>query len=155
MNRPPQLILALSLVCIAGATGAVEIQAKNAWARSAAQGQPATPAYVDIHSDVALKLVEASSPWAKKVELHAIDVRDGVSGDRAVATLDVPAGAETRLAPGGNYLALMEITRAFGNGDFVPIKLTFEDAAKTPHTLELKAQARGLLLPQPPAPKSE
>jgi copper(I)-binding protein len=123
--------------------------------RSAAQGQAETPAYVDIGSDVALKLVEASSPWAKKVELHAIDVQDGRSGDRAVAALDVAAGTETRLAPGGNYLALIEITRAFDNGDFVPIKLTFEDAAKMPHTVELKAQARGLLLPQPAVPKSD
>jgi copper(I)-binding protein len=155
MNRGSLLILALGLTCVVGVTAAVEIQVKNPWVRSAAQGQAATAAYVDLLSDTALKLVKASSPWAKKVELHAIDTRDGRSGESAVATLDVPAGTETRLAPGGSYLALIEITRAFGNGDFVPITLTFEDAAKTPHTLDLRAQARGLLLPQRAAPKPD
>jgi len=155
MNRAPRLILALGLISIAGAAPAIEIQVKNPWVRSAAQGQATTPAYVDIVSDTALKLVGASSPWAKKVELHAIDTRDGRSGERTGATLDVPAGAATRLAPGGSYLVLTEITRAFGNGDFVPITLTFEDAAKTPHTDDLKAQARGLLLPKPSAPRSD
>lgn len=151
MNRRPQLLLAFNLIWIASAAGAVEIQAKNPWVRGAAQGQAATPAYVDIVSDIALKLVAASCPWAKRVELRARDER---SGERTVATLDVPAGAATRLAPGGSYLALIEVTRAFGNGDFVPITLIFEDAAKRPHTLDMKAQARGLLLPTPATPKS-
>jgi periplasmic copper chaperone A len=154
VNRAPRLILALVPIWIAGAAEAVEIQVKNPWVRSAIQGQAATPAYVDIVSDTALKLVGANSPWAKKIELRASDVRDGHASERPLATLDVPAGTATRLAPGGSYLALIEVTRAFGNGDLVPITLTFEDAAKTPHTLEMKAQARGMLL-TPAAPKSD
>jgi hypothetical protein len=155
MSRALRLPLALGLICVGAAAAAVEIQVKNPWVRSAAQGQPATPAYVDIFSDTELKLVKAGSPWAKRIELRAVDTRDARSGERAVAALDVPAGTALRLAPGGSYLALIEVTRAFGNGDFVPITLTFEDAANTPHTLDLKAQARGLLLPKPAAPKSD
>jgi copper(I)-binding protein len=155
MNRASRLILALGLICVATAAGAVEIQAKNPWVRSAAEGQATTPAYVDILSDTALKLVAATSPWATKIELRTIDTGAGRSGERTVAAFEVPAGTALRLAPGGSYLALIEVTRAFGNGDFVPLTLLFEDAAKTPHTLAVKAQARGLLLPQRAAPKSD
>jgi copper(I)-binding protein len=155
MNASPRLILALGLTCVAGAAAAVEIQVKNPWVRSAARGQAVTPAYVDILSDTALKLVGASSPWAKQVELRSLDTSSERPGERTVAALDVPADATTRLAPGGSHLVLIEVTRAFGNGDFVPITLTFEDAAKTPHTLDLNAQARGLLLPKPAPAKPD
>jgi copper(I)-binding protein len=151
----PRVGCALALLCVASAAPAVEIQARNPWVRSAAQGQAATPAYVEIVSDTVLKLVGAKSPWARKVEFRAVEIRDGLPVERTVAALDMPAGAAMRLAPGGEHLALIDVTRAFGNGDFVPITLDFEDASKTPHTLDLKAQARGLLLPKGAAPKSE
>jgi periplasmic copper chaperone A len=155
VNRAPRPLLALALLCVAGAAAAVEIRVEKPWVRSAAQGQATTPAHVDIVSDTALRLVAASSPWARKIELRAIDIRDGRRIERTVAALEVAAGTATRLAPEGNYLALIEVTRAFGNGDFVPITLAFEDAAKTPHTMDLRAQARGLLLPRPSAPKPD
>ena len=145
---------ALALLCIAGAAPAVEIHVNNPWVRSATQGQAATPAYVDIGSDTELKLVGATSPWARKVELRVVEMKDGVPMERTVAALDVPAGT-LRLAPGGEHLVLIDATRAFGNGDFVPITLNFEDASRTPHTVDLRAQARGLLLPTSAAPASE
>jgi copper(I)-binding protein len=80
-------------------------------------------------------------------------LRDGVPAEHALPALDVPAGAELRLAPGGTYLALVDVERAFGNGAFVPITLRFEDAKRTVHTVDCNAQVRGLLGPLPPAAK--
>jgi len=131
----------------AGAAGAIELQVVNAWIRSASQGQASTPAYMDIHSDTALKLVGASSPWAATIEIRATE-KAPLGVDRAMPALDVAPG-ETRLAPGGNYVALTGIKRGFGNGDLVPITLRFEDAAKIPHTVDVTAEARGMTAPAP------
>jgi len=149
-----RFIAALSLLGAASAAPAVEIHVNNPWVRSATQGQAATPAYVDIASDTELKLVGATSPWARKVEFRAIEVKDGIPMERAVAAIDVPVGT-VRLAPRGEHLVLIDATRAFGNGDFVPITLNFEDARRTTHTVDLRAQARGLLLPTSAARASE
>jgi periplasmic copper chaperone A len=92
---------------------------------------------------------------ARKVQLRAIEIKDGLPVERIVSALDVPAGATMRLAPGGDHLALIDVTRGFGNGDFVPITLDFEDASKTAHTVDLRAQARGLLLPHATAAKGD
>jgi copper(I)-binding protein len=150
-----RLVCALTLLGAAAGSLAVEIQARNPWVRSADLGQAATPAYVDITADTPLKLVAAKSPWAKKVELRTPEVREGHPVEVSVASLELVAGVALRLAPGGSHLALIDVTHAFGNGDFVPITLSFEDAGMTPHTLEVRAQARGLLLPKAPVPKSE
>lgn len=148
---PSLRLCALALLCAAGTVSAVEVQVNNPWVRSAAEGQAATPAYVDLKSDTPLKLVGASSAWARKVEIRTFELKDGLPVEHAVPALDVPAGAEFRLAPGGGYLALMDIQHAFGNGDFVPITLRFEDARHIAHTVDLKAQARGLPSANPPA----
>jgi copper(I)-binding protein len=153
--RPLLRVCALALLGAATVASAVEVQVKNAWVRSATQGQAATPAYVDIRSDTPLRLVGATSPWARSVEIRTLKLQAGLPSEKAVAALDVAAGAEFRLAPGGSYLALVDVQRAFGNGDFVPITLRFEDAKRTVHTVDLEAQARGLLLAKPPAAKTE
>jgi len=148
-------VCVLALLCVAGAATAVEIQVKHPWVRSAAEGQPSTPAYVDLHSDVALKLVGATSAWAQKIEIRSVELSDGLPAERTVAALDVPAAAELRLAPGGSYLVLVDVKRAFGNGDLVPITLRFEDANHVAHTVDVSAQARGLLLRKPAVAKPE
>lgn len=142
----------LALLSAAGVASAVEVQVKNSWVRGAAEGQTTTPAYVDLRSDTALKLVGATCAWARRVEIRASELRDGLLVERTVPALDVAANAEFRLAPGGNYLALMDIERAFGNGDLVPITLRFEDAGHIAHTVDLKAPVRGLFVPKPAAP---
>ena len=150
MSLPLRLGL-LGLLCAASSAAAVEVQVKNAWVRSAVLGQAMTPAYVDLRSDIPLTLVGADSPWAGRIEIRAAEFKDGVLAERAVPKLQVPAGAEVRLAPGGSYLALTDVRHAFGNGDSVPITLRFEDAAHIAHTVDLKAQARGLMLSKPSA----
>jgi copper(I)-binding protein len=106
-----RFIGALALLSIANAAPAVEIHVNNPWVRSAAQGQAATPTYVDIVSDTELKLVGATSPWARKVELRVVEMKDGVPMARTVDALDMPVGT-LRIAPGGEQLVLIDAERA-------------------------------------------
>jgi copper(I)-binding protein len=138
-----RIIALLALLAATGAAQAVVVNVANPWIASANAGG-SSAAYMDIRSDVGLQLVGATSAWADKVELRAVEVRNGKQTERAVVTLDVPANVEVRLAAGGNYLLLTAIKRSFGNGDFVPVTLRFQDARGIPHTVDVKLEARGM-----------
>ena len=154
--RQAVALLALAAAQAAASTAdAVVVSVGTPWVTSAATGEATTSAYMDLVSDVDLTLVEASSPWAEKVEIRAVELKDGLPVERSLRSLDVPAGVKLRLAPGGNYLALRSIKRGFGNGDYVPITLRFEDAKHTAHTVDVNLEARGMTLPKRQAPHSQ
>jgi len=154
--RRAVVLIALAAACVAASrAGAVVVSVSNPWINSAAAGEASASAYMDLVSDVDLKLVGASSPWADKIEIRAVELKDGLPVERTLHTLDVPVNVKVRLAPGGNYLALRTIKHAFGNGDYVPITLRFEDAKRTPHTVDVNLQARGITLPKRSAPSSQ
>jgi copper(I)-binding protein len=140
--RALTLALGLTALCSVGVASAIELRAANPWIQSAASGQPTTPAYVDIRTDTAVKLIGASTAFAESVEI--VD-----AAEHALPSVEIAAGGQLRLAPGGSHLALRGIKRGFGNGDTVLIKLRFEDAAHRPHTVDVNAEARGMMAPRP------
>jgi periplasmic copper chaperone A len=146
--RASALAFAVCALFLTGPAAGIELSVVNAWIRSAPEGQTSTPAYMDVRSDTPVRLVGATSPWAEKINIRSVELEDGTGVERTLPGLDIPPG-ETRLAPGGHHLSLMGIRRGFGNGDFVPITLHFEDAARVPHTVDVEAQARGMSAPRP------
>jgi copper(I)-binding protein len=147
-------------VCAAGAALAfaapaagADIRLANAWTRPMGQGYPTAEAYVDIRSDVAVKLVGASSAAAKSVAIMvARENPDGTRAATAVRELEVPAERETRLALYGNHLELREIQEQKTPGMSVPLKLEFVDSAGKKQIVEIDAVVRGVVLrPPPPA----
>ena len=68
-------------------------------------------------------LVAAGSPDAARVQVHGTDE---VGMMRASSELDVPAGADVRLEPGGTHLMLEGVGRSLAVGDTVPIELEFD-----------------------------
>ena len=139
-------IALLALLAVTAAADAVVVNIGNPWVPSAGPGGTSA-AYMDIRSDVDLKLVGATSPWADKIEIRAVERKSGAPVEHAVTELEVPANVQVRLAPGGNYLALSAIKRGFTNGDYVPVTLRFEDAKRIPHTVDVNVQARGMTVP--------
>jgi len=128
---------------------ATEVTLRTAWLRPAAGGMAEALAYVDITSDSDLELVGASTPFAKKVELVLVTIKDNVPAEpKVVDSLPVPAGKTTRLAYRGSHLRLVEITKSFGNGTAVPLTLLFKSRDGKEVTAAVDAQVRGLLLPQ-------
>ncbi len=76
------------------------------------------------------KLLSASVAIARKVELHTCDKAGDTPTMRQVDTVDIPAGGEVRLEPGGSYLMLMELKKPLEEGQRFPIVLQFEHAGK-------------------------
>lgn len=90
------------------------------------------------------RLVAARTPLAGVVELHT-HIREGdVMRMRPVPAIDLPAGQEVRLQPGGLHLMLIGLTAALDPGGRVPVTLVFERAGEVEVQLAVEAAgARG------------
>lgn len=115
----------LSVLLLAFATAAAAASAPTidrAWIREAPPGAPAMGGFMSIEGgsrDVAI--VGAHSDDFGRVELHEMEMVDGVMKMRAIESLEVPAGARVTLAPGGEHLMLFEPRRELAAGDTVRI----------------------------------
>jgi periplasmic copper chaperone A len=133
-------------LALAAAPGQVRAQIKvdNPWARGAVPGQLATGVFLDITSARDAVLIKAESAIARTVEVHAMEMKDNLMTMREVPKVDLPAGKQVRLAPGGLHIMLMDLKQPVKNGETVPLKLTIEYPDKKRETVEVQAQVRGL-----------
>jgi copper(I)-binding protein len=90
------------------------------------------------------RLLSATSPIARKVEMHS-HIRDGeVMRMREVADIPVPAGQTVELRPGGLHIMLIGLTEPLRQGTEVPLTLQFEQAGRLEVMLHVQAAgARG------------
>jgi copper(I)-binding protein len=112
------------------------------WARAAGANTNGA-AYMTLRNagPQADKLVAASTPVARTVELHT-HIRDGeVMRMRPVTDIPVPAGQTVRLRPGGLHVMLIGLTEPLRQGATVPMTLRFERAGET--TVQVEVQAAG------------
>lgn len=80
-------------------------------------------------SAAADRLIGASSPAAKMVEIHETIDDNGVMKMRPVTGgFEIPAGGRLELLPGGKHIMLMGLTTPLKEGDEVEVTLTFEKA---------------------------
>lgn len=76
------------------------------------------------------KLLSASTEIAEKVELHAYGKASDTPTMHRVDAVEIPAGGEVRLEPGGPHLMLMGIKKPLTEGRHFPLALQFERAGK-------------------------
>jgi hypothetical protein len=114
------------------ATGALaqtnQLEVTNAWARATPAKAENGVAYLTIRSPTADRLVSASSPVAKKAELHTMSMEGMVMKMSPMAGLDIPAGQSVTLKPGGEHIMLMGLNGPLRKGQSFPLTLTFEKA---------------------------
>lgn len=119
-----------------------ELVIGHPWTRAAGANQNGA-AYMTLRNTgrEADRLVSASSPIARTVELHT-HIRDGeVMRMRQVADIAIPAGETVRLRPGGLHVMLIGLTEPLRQGAEVPVTLRFARAGEV--TVQLEIQAAG------------
>lgn len=85
------------------------------------------------------QLLAAFTAMADQVELHAYSNPDsGKPISQPVNAIEIPAGGEVRLQPGGSHLMLVSLKQALLEGHHFPIVLHFERAGKI--TVEMFVQ---------------
>ncbi len=107
-----------------------DISISGAWSRSSAGMKNAGAAFMTITNagNADDRLVAATTPVAKKAELHTHLMENGVMKMRQVKAIDVPAGKTAELKPGGLHVMLFRLSDTFEEGAHYPLTLTFEKA---------------------------
>ena len=143
MNR--RLILVAVLLPLA-ARAQSPITVETPWTRAAGQGGQGAGFITIRNAGGADRLVSASTPAAGRAELHSM-IHDGdIMRMREMDAIAVPANGAVTLAPGGQHIMLIGLTRPLAVGERVPLTLVFERAGAV--TVELAVQPAGARAPR-------
>jgi copper(I)-binding protein len=143
MELPMKRILIAALVWAAAGSALAQVNVSSAWARSTVPGQGGTGAFMTIVSKDGGKLVGAASAVAGVVELHEMAMENNVMKMRAIPALDLPAGREVELKPGGYHVMLLDLKRPLKVGEKVQIELRLEtrDGKRVTQPVEVEVRS--------------
>jgi copper(I)-binding protein len=116
----------LSLAC---QPDAKDLVIRDGWIQEGPPSQKITAAYMVIenHGDADISLESASSQIAQVIELHKMELTDGMMKMRRVGSIKIPAGGIVELKPGGYHLMVIGLNKELKDGDVVSITLQFNN----------------------------
>lgn len=77
-----------------------------------------------------------------QAEIHRSEMRDGVMRMLPVQSVEIPAGGETVLAPGGYHVMITGLPSGPAEGDRIDATLTFETAGDVDVTFNVEPRPR-------------
>jgi periplasmic copper chaperone A len=106
-----------------------DVVIRDGWVQETPASQTITAAYMVIEnrSDADITLKAASSPVARVVELHKMELTDGLMRMRRVDSIDIPAGGAVELKPGGYHLMVIGLNHQLKAGELVSLTLQFSN----------------------------
>lgn len=123
--------LALTLVALITSGGACagNIRVTEAWSRPTPPGTEVGVAYFVINNQGGNdRLVGASSPVAKRAELHVSQMEGGIMRMKHLDAVEVKSGVPTSFEPSGRHVMLTGLKRPLKEGDAFPLVLNFANA---------------------------
>jgi periplasmic copper chaperone A len=121
-----------------------QLEVNKAWAGATPGKAENGAAYVTITSPTADRLLSASTPVAKKAELHTMSMQGMVMKMRPISGVDIPAGQPVSLKPGGEHIMLLGLNQPLREGQSFPLTLDFEKAGPRMVTVTVgKVGAKG------------
>lgn len=142
MKNMKKTLWMMMLTMLLGASGAqgAELQVEQAWVRLPPPVSDTAAAYALFRNpgkhDV--RIVGVSADVAVSAMLHTM----AGGRMRALKALEVPAGGEVRLAPGGMHIMLMGLKHPLAAGEQVHIDLEYTDGSHQQLQAEVR-DARG------------
>ncbi len=124
------LLLASSLSVFAAVTDKVVVS--DGYVREVPPGQMVSAAFMTLHNEDMddHKIVSASSPAAKTVELHTHTHENGMMKMRQVPNINIPAGGDALLKPGGLHIMLIGLTQELKKDVPVSVTIKYEDGSE-------------------------
>ena len=107
------------------------IKIGHPWSRETAPSQVVGAGFMTITNSgkTGDRLVSATSPAAREVQVHTVSMNGGVMRMRQLtAGLPIPAGATVTLQPGGYHIMLIGLKAPLKQGAMVPATLRFQRA---------------------------
>lgn len=113
--------------------------------RAMPPGSPASGAFFILHnpSEHPAVVVGGRTDAAASVELHTHIEEDGQFKMRQIDRIEVPAGAQVTLEPGGLHVMLIGLSQPLAEGDTVRLTLDFEGGHSQEFALPVQAIAAG------------
>lgn len=100
----------------------------DGWAKAADTGMSAAFGMVKNPSSKPIRIVGATSSYAKVVQLHEVVAKDGAMVmQQKTGGFVIPANGMLELKPGGNHLMFIGITKPITAGAMIPITLITAD----------------------------
>jgi copper(I)-binding protein len=101
----------------------------GAWIRQPPPGAKMLGGYVRLKnpSSSVVKVVSAATSLSPRAELHTHLKVDGMMKMRQVPFIEIAAGGEVVLAPGGLHLMVMQLSSTPNEGAVVDVTLTLDD----------------------------
>ncbi len=126
-------------------SSAPAITVRDAWVRATVGSGGMTGAFMVIENNggTADRLVSVGvdAEIAGAVEIHEMTIgEDQVMRMRPIEGIDVPAGGNIELKPGGYHIMLLELQRDLTPDDTLTLTLTFESGAQ----VEVSAPVRAM-----------
>jgi copper(I)-binding protein len=118
------------------------IEVREAWSRATPPGAKVGVGYMEIRNNGAQpdRLIAASTPAAKTVEMHVTQREGDVMRMRQVKDFEIPARERITLRPGGSHLMLVDVVRPLKKGERFTMRLRFERAGEMEVELEVQEQ---------------
>jgi periplasmic copper chaperone A len=142
-SRAAALLFAAAMLSasVSGCAGDCSPRVVDGWVRSGPPSMPMMAGFGRIENacDAPVAVVSAHSAQFEAVELHETRIVDGVSRMRAVPKLEIPAGGEATLAPGGLHLMLMRPLAPLAAGERVEIEFALEDGRRVAGTFDVRS----------------
>ncbi len=122
-----------SLLLIVSSSVYAETKVADGWIKQLPPSVPMRAGYMKITNtgNADDKLLSASSPAFKMIELHESRMADGMMTMNEMPEVPLPAGQTVEFKPGGLHLMLMGLQEELEIGDQVPITLNFESGSQT------------------------
>ncbi len=124
---------------------AAEVVLHDAWAAPTPAGVDVAAGYLTISNGTGGndRLLNATSPRAERVEVHEMAMDGAVMQMRPAPQLEIPAGQDVQLAPGGMHLMFYGVTAPFVEGQEIPVQLSFETAGTIDVSLPVRRIGAG------------
>ena len=139
-------LLAAALPVAAPASADGPLTVEDARARILLPSRPGAAWLTIRNSGGADRLLGAESPAAERIEIHTHIHERGVMKMRRVEAIDIPAGGEAALEPGGGHLMLFGLKTGLAPGDSFPLTLLFEKAGQV--TVEMRVAPLSETMPK-------
>ena len=110
------------------------VMVQEAWSRPSPMAEGAGVAYMRLvnMAEADDTLIGVSSAAAEVVEMHETADDEGMMSMLPVQSIEVPAGGEVALEPGGYHIMLVRLVEPLAEGDVIELTLEFENAGVVP-----------------------
>jgi len=141
------VLLAFSASVLADAAATVTVE--KPFARKAIKAQRNSAAFMTLrNSGPAVAIVAAESPVAEIVELHTHVHDNGVMRMRKIEKIELPAGGEVTLQPGGLHVMLLGLKQDLNEGERISVTLKFSDGSsktiEAPVRMVMRPKMKGM-----------